>query len=246
VPLRTLTSVQQANQQLKTWVLETAGQRTHGTTFEQPIKRFHDLEQAQLKALPVTEPDIAVWQQVAVYRDCHVRYQKACYSVPHTCYGHTLWLKASPTTVMLYHEHQWVATHPRLFRAGEWSTQQHHLPPKARAYLQQDPEWCAQTSQTIGPGCQQVVETLLTDPVRNLLHQAQAVLKMAWHYGSQRLENACQRAIAFQAINATTVRIILQQNLDQESLPGAQTVEELEAAYQGQGRFQRNVSELIH
>ncbi len=51
VPLRSLTSVQQANQLLKRWVVDKAGQRTHGSTFEKPLIRFEE-EKKVLKPLP--------------------------------------------------------------------------------------------------------------------------------------------------------------------------------------------------
>jgi transposase len=57
VPLRTFRSLADANAQLMQWVMEVAGQRVHGTTYEAPLERFADTEQALLKPLPTTAPE---------------------------------------------------------------------------------------------------------------------------------------------------------------------------------------------
>ena len=46
------TSVLQANQDVRRWCNTTAGQRIHGTTKEQPVARFQEVERARLKPLP--------------------------------------------------------------------------------------------------------------------------------------------------------------------------------------------------
>lgn len=59
VPLRQLRGLVDANRQLRLWVMETAGNRTHGSTFEQPMKRFNETEKSKLKPLPDVRPEIA-------------------------------------------------------------------------------------------------------------------------------------------------------------------------------------------
>ena len=54
------TSLSQANADVLVWCETTAGLRVHGTTQEQPLKRFEQTEQARLKPLPETPYDMAV------------------------------------------------------------------------------------------------------------------------------------------------------------------------------------------
>jgi len=49
MPIRHFRDIADANVQLQQWVIETAGQRTHGSTFQQPLKQFNDLEKSLLK-----------------------------------------------------------------------------------------------------------------------------------------------------------------------------------------------------
>ena len=63
VPLRVFRHLVDANQQLKTWVLETAGNRIHGTTREKPLTLF-ETERELFSPLPATPPECAVWAKV--------------------------------------------------------------------------------------------------------------------------------------------------------------------------------------
>src|SRR5690606_39365570 len=60
VPLRDFRDLVDGNRQLHDWVHADAGTRCHGTTREQPLKRFADTEQALLKPLPPVAFDVAV------------------------------------------------------------------------------------------------------------------------------------------------------------------------------------------
>ena len=59
VPLRQFRDLADANRQLREWVMQEAGTRTHGTTHEQPLARF-GIERPLLVALP----DVAPWERV--------------------------------------------------------------------------------------------------------------------------------------------------------------------------------------
>jgi len=71
---RTPTTLTQANVDVLVWCRTTAGQRVHGTTREQPLKRFETTERAALQPLPTTPYDLAEWKVVTVQRDCHVTF----------------------------------------------------------------------------------------------------------------------------------------------------------------------------
>ena len=246
VPLRTFKDLQDANIQLKQWITGTAGNRTHGSTFEKPLSRFCDIEQYQLKSLPDFLPEITVWKKVPLYKDCHVRYLKCKYSAPYQLYGEELWLRSTATLVSIYHNHEMKALHPRLFIPGKASTKQEHLPPNAKFYLERTPNWCLQNSKRIGQNCQFVIETLLTDPVRDLLRQAQLVLGLEDKYGNTRLESACKRAIAFDACSYDTIKSILKEGLDYEQINEIDSFDALASIYQGKALYQRNASDLRH
>lgn len=246
LPLRQFRSLQDANIQLQAWVLGTAGNRIHGSVFEKPLTRFEEIEKNQLKSLPATGPDLGVWKKVNLYKDCHIRYLKCGYSAPYLLYGKALWLKATSGMVYIYHEHQEVAVHARAFKAGEYRTKIEHLPPDAKTYFQQDAAWCTTHSQRIGEACSIVVEHLLTDPIRELLRQAQSLLRLEKKFGARRLELACKRAIAFNAMNYKTVQHILKEGIEYEALKNPEVFEQLSQVYRGKAVYQREFSTTKH
>ena len=245
VPLRQFRSLVDANEQLKRWILETAGNRTHGTTYEKPLTLFTETERLFLKPLPDNFPELAVWEKVIVHGDCHIQYLKCRYSVPYQLVKQTLWLRATQTTLRIYHEHALIALHPRLFKSGTKSTLQEHLPPNALAYCMRDSRWCLEQATLIGSHCQTVIETLLNHSVVDYLRAAQGIIGLQKTYGNVRLEAACRRALAFQSPHYQTIKSILKKGLEYEPLPEQEAFDELTETYTGKGKFSRNTSTLL-
>jgi transposase len=239
LPLRDFKTLQEANIQLQEWILGTAGNRIHGSTFEQPLKRFTEIERQLLKPLPATPPEIAIWLKALLYKNCHVRYAKNYYSAPYHLYNKELWVKVTSTTVSIYYQYELVAKHARLFKAGEYSTQNDHLPPRAQAFFSQDKEWCLAESKAIGEAANFVVTRLLSDNSKDLLRAAQGIIRLRNSYGSKRLELACKRAISFDLLSYNSIKKILASGSDYEAIIGKEAVTTLGAAYRGEGLYQR-------
>lgn len=245
MPLRDFRDLSDANKQLTAWVLETAGNRKHGSTREKPLNRFTEIEKHALKDLPAQPSELSVWKQVKVHGDCHVQYEQCRYSVPWKHVKQSLWLRASESTVRLYHEHEMVAIHPRLIKAGSRHTIDGHLPPNAMAYKMQDAQWCLSLAEKVGTSCLLVIEQLLKDKVCDHLRAAQGILGLKRQYGSVRLEAACYRAIEFETLNYRSIKNILKAGIEYEQLPGEQAFDQLASVYTGSGRYGRNTRQLI-
>ncbi len=245
VPLRDFRNrIQEANRQLTSWVLETAGNRDHGTTHQKPLTLF-ETERHILKRLPEHPPECAIWQRVMVHGDCHVSYLKCRYSAPYKLAKQMLWLRASETTVRLYRDHELVAMHPRLFNPGSRNSIDEHLPPNALAYAMKDSQWCLTRAKKIGEHCETVIKQLLSNSVIDYLRAAQGILHLREKYSDVRLEAACHRALAFQSVGYKTIKSILQQGLEYAALPSQDAFDALTEAYTGNGRFSRDTSTLL-
>ena len=243
LPLRTFRDLTDANRQLQHWVLEEAGNRTHGSTYEKPLTRFAT-EQGLLKPLPDCPPEPATWARAKVHRDAHVQCEKCLYSVPFRLMKQVLWLKATPATVRIYRDHELVATHPRLFKPGSRSTIDDHMPPEALAYKMRDPQWCLKQAQGIGTACHNLIGRLFADKVMENLRAAQGIVRLKDTYGALRLEAACQRALDFDNPRYGTVKTILKKGLDGLPTP-EQTFDSLAVSYTGHGRFCRPIHTLL-
>lgn len=241
VPLREFRDQADANRQLREWVMQEAGTRTHGTTQEQPLMRF-TIEKPLLMPLPDVPPVLSVWEDVKLHRDGHVVYRYARYSAPYALVGKQLWLKATDTVIQLFHRHELVATHPRQPRGGR-HTVRDHQPPEAQAWLEHDPQWCLARAKEIGPSCHGVILALFNDAVLINLRGAQGIVRLHRKVGDQRLEAACARALAFNSPKYSTVKGILDKGLESEALP--QPAAANANTYLSGGRFGRDLHSLM-
>jgi hypothetical protein len=220
---RTPTTLSQANQDVRHWCLTTAGQRRHGTTKEPPLQRFHEVEQAQLKALPPAPYDPAVWAEVTVAADGHIVFANSYYSVPlDQPKGTRLLVRGGAQQVVIYDQHhQWLTTHDRATQPGQRQTHPDHLPPEKVQGVFLDRQHCRAAAADIGPATSQIVNELVDDPVINRLRTAGRLLRLRERYGDQRLEAACAKALQYDEPVYATVKRILAEGLD-ASRPSAQ------------------------
>jgi transposase len=214
LPARSFRDLTDLNAQARAWVIETAGERIHGTTRERPLERFAR-ERPLLRPLPAMAPDLGVWTMVRVHRDCHVQFEQSLYSVPFTRVGERLWLRATDTSVAIYAEHRLIAQHLRAPARGSRRTVREHLPPEAQAFFLRDRHWCVEQALRIGPTCAELITVLLTDRIVERLRAAQGVIRLADTYGAARVEAACRRALAHGSPFYRTVKTILAAGFDQ-------------------------------
>ena len=219
---RTPSSLTQANADVLIWCRTTAGLRDHGTTHEQPLLRFQTSEQAQLKPLPPTPYDLAIWKRVKLHRDCYVVFEQAFYSAPFRLIGQTLWVRGGSQQVRLYSsDYALLATHPRAQQAGERQTHPDHLPPEKAPGVLWTPETCRALAAEVGPAMSEVVQTLQADTTIDRHARVVRLLKLRSSVGDGRLEAACARALRFDDLTDATFKRILDQGLDTEPPPAS-------------------------
>ena len=209
-----------ANQKVLQWTDQVAGLRRHGTTQQQPLVRFQEVEQAALQPLPRMPYEPSLWKQLKLHRDCYLVFERSFYSAPYQRVGETLWLRAGARTVDLYsQDHQLLATHDRATEPGQRITNLNHLPPEKVPGLIISRPICREQAAAIGPATSQVVEQLLNHRPVDRLRTAGRLLRLAERCTPQRLEAACQRALHYDDPAYATVKRILEKGLDQAALP---------------------------
>jgi transposase len=215
---REMTTLTQANQDVKVWCLTTAGQRKHGTTKAQPVVRFAETEQAALQSLPEAPYDLAVWKMAKLHRDCYVVFDNAYYSAPFRLVGRTLRVRGGGQEIRLYtSDYQLVATHERATEPGQRITNPAHLPPDKLPGLVLDRDACQAVAADVGLATTALVGRLLADPVVDRLSMVRRLLRLREQVGDERLEAACDRALRFDEVSYKTVKRILNQGLETET-----------------------------
>lgn len=220
---RAFRDIVEANEKGLVWVYETAGQRIHGTTKRVPLERFDRYEKATLKPLPARRFEIPEYKMAKLHPDCAVVFNGSYYTAPCRLIGQTLLVKASGPKVEIYHRHAIVAAHPRALFPGQRVVNKDHYPPEKVQYLMRTPTWCREEATRIGPFTAQVVDTMLSLAPLDHLRQVQALLRLERACGRDRLEKACERAVAFEAFSYGRVKKILEKGLEKEPPPAWET-----------------------
>ena len=213
------TTITQANRDVRRWLNTTAGDRTHGTTKERPLERF-GVERSVLQPLPRAAYDMAVWKEVKLHRDCHLVFDQAYYSAPVRLVGQQLWVRGGTQEVQIYtSDYSLVAIHTRAQRCGQRITNLAHLPHHKVPGLTMTRAACRAQAAQVGAATKQVVDEMLDHRPEDRLRTAGRVLRLGDLFGVQRLEAACARALRFGDPAYVTIKGILEQGLDVESLP---------------------------
>jgi transposase len=216
---RTFASLDEANAAAIDWVLEVAGVRIHGTTHEVPLEAFDARERPALRPLPASAFDLLEYKRATLHPDCHITFDGSYYSASYKLIGHRLWVRATLRTLQIFFEHRLIRTHVRAWKKGSWVQNPADFPPEKLAYSMQTPSWCRQRAAEIGPSIGEFVEVLLSDRVLDRLRGVQGLLRSVDRYGADRLDAACRRALACDALAVRSVETILKRGLDSEPLP---------------------------
>lgn len=210
----------EANRVVKEWCQTTAGQRRHGTTKKQPLVVFEEVEKAALKPLPASPFDPGTWKLLKLHRDCHLRFEDSYYSAPFEYIGQQLRVRGGSRHVQVFsQDFHLVATHERSQEPGSFCTHDDHLPAELVRGLRLNRDGCLAQAEEIGSATLDVVTTLLDDRVIDRLYTAGRLLRLRETCGDERLEAACQRALAYEDPAYMTVKRILSTGLDQEDVP---------------------------
>ncbi len=198
---------------------------------EKPLRRlgvsrtalFLELDKPNALALPEHPFEFAVWKKARVGINYHVEFEKHFYSVPYTLIHRELEIRATVTLVQIYKDGQRILTHPRSFREHAYTTAREHMPPSHQKHLEWPPERLIEWAGKYGPSVKTLIERIIA--ARSFPEHAYrsclGIIRMGKHLEPGRLDNACRRALAYSALNYTSVKKILENGLDRQSEFGA-------------------------
>ena len=180
---------------------------------------FEQLERAVLRPLPATRMPIARFVKARVNIDYHVELDGHYYSVPNRLCRSLLELRVTATTVEAFAGTQRVACHPYSTRRGQHSTIADHMPASHRAHLEWTPQRLIAWGERIGLAGGAVVRWQM----EHRAHPEQGyraclgLMRLARQYGGQRLEAACERALAIHSPSYRSIASILAKGLDRHA-----------------------------
>ncbi|MFI5399384.1 MAG: IS21 family transposase [Candidatus Binatia bacterium] len=177
---------------------------------------FERLDRPALKPLPATRFMYAEWKKVKPNIDYHVEVEHHYYSVPFQLRHAVLEARVSGATVEIYCKGERVAAHVRSLERGRHTTQPAHMPTAHQQHQEWSPSRLIQWGQSMGPRTAELVAAILADrphPEQGY-RSCLGILRLGRHYGRERLEAACARALAARARSYRHVETILKHGLD--------------------------------
>jgi len=194
-----------------------------------------------LLPLPATAYEIVLWKRATVHRDSHVQFEARLYSAPWPHIGARVWIKATPSSVVIYHEDQRIATHERN-GTKRFSTHESHLPEHRAALAQRSVDYWVERADKLDPDIGVYVRNVVaSDTVLSKLRDVQAIVSMLERFPLRRAQATCRRADHFGNYTYMGIRRILDNALDLEPLPSDTPAH----GHLVQPRFARTPSELL-
>jgi transposase len=184
---------------------------------------FERLDQPALRPLPADAFVYGEWKTARVNVDYHIELHGHYYSVPYTLVHEAVDVRASVSTVEIFHRGQRVAAHRRADVRGRHTTDAAHMPKAHQRHLEWTPSRIMGWAQTIGPadGSARRSDSRRAAPPRAGLSLLSRHPALGQRYGPARLEAACARAGTVAARSYRHVDSILKHGLDQVPLSTA-------------------------
>lgn len=122
---------------------------------------FDTTDKPALQPLPANEYEYKEFKLLKVSIDYHIQLDHVLYSVPYQLIHKKVEVWFSAKMVSIYFEGKEVATHPRLFKRGAYSTQKVHMSSAHQKYLEWSPGRIMNWGLTIGKHTSKLLQTIM-------------------------------------------------------------------------------------
>jgi transposase len=182
---------------------------------------FAAVERNALRPLPAEPFDMSQWSYARVNIDYHIAFDANFYSVPYTLVQERVEVRATPTTIEIFHKGLRVASHVRGHGREQVFTQREHRPKSHQAHLEWTPSRMVHWAEQIGPHTAKLFAWILAEKPHPEMgyRSCLGIIRLAEEYSSTRMEAAADRAIRTGACRYKSVKSILKNSLDQQPLP---------------------------
>lgn len=188
---------------------------------------FQSVERAYLKPLPETPYELKDYKRAKVQKMGYVYFSpdQSYYSVPYRYIGKGTQIHYTRSYVEVYFNHERIALHKRNPTKGAYITNKTHLSSAHQAYSEWSPDYFKTKAARHGEDVLAFIEGILSkgDYPETAYKRSMGIIQLHRHYGSQRLNNACKRAIYAGTYSYQRVKNILKNNLDKQAFEHEQT-----------------------
>jgi len=207
---RQFTSLAEQNIFLSDWERTVADTRIHGTTRQQVIKVFNEVERPKLLPLPPSLFPVFEEAPRLVHRDGYVEFQRTYYSVPPEYVGRQVWVRWDSQLIRVFNQRrEQVAVHART-EPGKFATDPQHLHSRYRYVIQHNLDHLLDRARLIGKYTGSWAEAMVQQrgPIgTRVLH---GLLSLAGKHPVAALESASEKALHHGAWRLRDLRTLLE------------------------------------
>jgi transposase len=183
---------------------------------------FQSVERACLKPLPAQPYELKDYKRAKVQKMGYVLFSpdNNYYSVPYRYIGKRTMIHYTKSIVEIYFNHERIAIHHRSPGKGVYITNKDHLSSTHQAYVNWNPTYFKNLARKHGEYVFQYVSGMLSQsdyPEVNY-KRSMGVIQLHKAHGSERLNNACKRALVSESFSYNMIKNILEKNLDKLEL----------------------------
>lgn len=204
------------------WMEDVANVRIHGTLQERPIDRVL-AERPFLHPLPSPEFDCSIIEPVKATRQCLVQFDTNRYSVPSSCAGKSLTLKAGKHDIEIYNDTQRVAVHARCYEKHRVIENPDHYKGLLAQRKKAKAGKTVQFFLSLAPECGEYMKGLVASEL-HLNSHLDKIGKMVERYGRTEVLNAIVHALKFKAFGAPYIQRIVDQQRSARNMPEPQPI----------------------
>jgi transposase len=208
---RLFASLAEQNLFLAEWERTVADTRIHGTTRQQVIKVFNEVERSKLLPLPSSLFPVFEEAPRSVHRDGYVEVQRAYYSVPPEYVGRQVWVRWESQLVRVFNQRREpIALHARA-EPGKFATDPLHPHSPYRHVIQHNLDYLLDRARLIGKQTGTWAEAMIEQRGPIGIRVLQGLLSLAGKYPVAALEGAAQKALHQGTWRLRDLRTLLEQ-----------------------------------
>jgi transposase len=180
---------------------------------------FESIDKPALRPLPVSRYQYAEWKKAMVNIDYHIEVDAHFYSVPYQLVRQKVDARITSDTIGIIFKGKRVASHPRNYSKGKFTTLTEHMPKAHQGYKEWTPSRLLHWAEKAGPSTAKLIETIMTirpHPQQGF-RSCLGIMSLGKKYSNERLEAAACRALAIRSFSYRSIRSILKSGLDKVS-----------------------------
>ena len=163
------------------------------------LSAFLEEERDFLMPLPASPYETAVWSTATIQPDYLITVGNSKYSVPYEFIGKKVDIRAAENSIEVFYHGDRIASHVRKMYAPEPIYLPEHMPENHRKFLEYNTESFLDWGKSMGHSTHLVIKHFL------FMHKVEqqgykscaSLMKLADRYGTDRLENACAKALSY-------------------------------------------------